>query len=193
MSREARTEAERERYSKLYRDRAYPKGNPERLCVWAGCEPWLPVIDLGCGRASLASVFFNYTGVDFTGEGFKGVSIISKFSKLVVASFVGADAFTSMPEVMEKEYELAICADVMEHIPPEDVEAVLRAFEKIKTKRIVFSIACFESRWKDESGGLHLTVREPEWWKQSLLAMQAFRVTRFALLGKTLFAELKKS
>ena len=67
-----------------------------------------------------------------------------------------------------KTWDLGYCCDVMEHIPPEKVDAVL---EKIFARcgRVFFSI----NFQKDHFGGvighpLHLTIRPFKWWADKL-------------------------
>ncbi len=179
-----RTTHEAGRYHRLYAEKGYPSGNPERLVVWAGANVNESVIDLGCGRATLARIFTRYTGVDFTGAGFpKGPSKIP----LVIAPLDELPDF-----ITAKKYGLAICADVMEHIVPEDVGRVLASILSLNARRVIFSICCRESNWKDEHGGLHLTVQPPAWWVEKIKAVMLsnWNLCRSEMHGANLYVEI---
>jgi len=58
------------------------------------------------------------------------------------------------------------CCDVMEHIPPDDINKVLKAI-KLRSPNIYFSIAGGPSaKWKGMD--LHLTQRTQAWWERKL-------------------------
>lgn len=62
-----------------------------------------------------------------------------------------------------------ICHDVMEHIPEEMVSKTLETISRHCKKGATFSIACFQDGFGRYIGEtLHLTVKEPEWWKAQL-------------------------
>src|SRR5262245_48758674 len=63
------------------------------------------------------------------------------------------------------------CTDVMEHIPPEHVEAVLANIRAMTSKGGFFQIAMFEEGFGDFIGEtLHLTIKNENWWISKLLA-----------------------
>jgi len=63
----------------------------------------------------------------------------------------------------DKDFELITAFDMLEHLLPDEVEAVLKEFERV-AKRFVFSISHVPS----VIGDLHPTVRPIKWWKQML-------------------------
>lgn len=68
------------------------------------------------------------------------------------------------------EAPIGVCTDVMEHIPPEKVDAVLENIAK-RTPECFFQISLNKSGDNDEEkygGHLHLTVETPEWWEKTL-------------------------
>lgn len=82
--------------------------------------------------------------------------------------FIEASLFTDFEHF---EVPFAVSTDVMEHIPPEQVEKVL---ENIATRaeNCFFQISLNASGERDEEkygGHLHLTVEEPDWWEKRLL------------------------
>ena len=61
------------------------------------------------------------------------------------------------------------CCDVMEHIPPEKVDAVLAEIAKVTIKSGYFSISCLPEHFgKLINDHLHLTVQNADWWIQKL-------------------------
>lgn len=65
-------------------------------------------------------------------------------------------------------HDFAVCVDVLEHIPPEKVDAVLDNIFAVSDHGYL-GIACFQ-----DTGGrlvgepLHLTVESPEWWRKKI-------------------------
>lgn len=64
--------------------------------------------------------------------------------------------------------DLGYCTDVMEHIPPARVDAVLQNITD-RVGRAVFTIAFFDDHFGQEIGEtLHLTVQPFTWWRDKL-------------------------
>jgi SAM-dependent methyltransferase len=63
------------------------------------------------------------------------------------------------------KFEVAVCADVMEHIPPEKVRDVIRCIARA-CDMCVFKIANFPS--VHEGRELHLTLQPRGWWAEQL-------------------------
>lgn len=182
--------SEAQRYEALYRDKAYPHGCPERVMIWAGCSPAVRILDMGCGRATLHRIFWRYTGFDFTLAGAPKNPLYPGQS-FHLADLTGPKSFLTMPEIVQSEYDVAVCNDVMEHLPPEDVEEALRNIAQVNARRFIFSIACTASRWGDEHGGLHLTIQPPEWWRERLVSCIG-EITRAETFGASAFFEILK-
>lgn len=82
--------------------------------------------------------------------------------------FIEASLFTDFEHF---DVPFAVCTDVMEHIPPEQVDKVLENIAKRATN-CFFQISLNKSGDNDEEkygGHLHLTVETPEWWEKKLL------------------------
>jgi SAM-dependent methyltransferase len=120
-------------------------------------EPAGEVIDFGCGTGR-ASVILKEAGldpilVDFAGNG--------RDLEAMGLPFVEADLTEPLPVSAAHGF----CADVLEHIPPADVETVIR--------NIMAAVdTCFFqiSTVPDVAGALigaplHLTVENHEWWR----------------------------
>jgi hypothetical protein len=68
-----------------------------------------------------------------------------------------------------RESDWALCTDVMEHIPPEHVDAVLANIAKATRKGAFFQIATTPDRMGKLIGErLHLTVQSAAWWREKL-------------------------
>jgi ubiquinone/menaquinone biosynthesis C-methylase UbiE len=58
--------------------------------------------------------------------------------------------------------------DMMEHLIPEEVPAVLREMRRVATTAAVFSISYSRSSHTLHDRGLHLTIRPERWWVQQI-------------------------
>jgi 2-polyprenyl-3-methyl-5-hydroxy-6-metoxy-1,4-benzoquinol methylase len=125
--------------------------------------PGATVIDFGCGtgRAALkiASAGHNVTLLDFA-ENCRDKDAES-------LPFIKWD----LTRPIEVKATYGFCTDVMEHIPPLDVEAVITNIMRA-APRTFFNI----STVPDELGvligqHLHLTVRPHKWWRETFQAL----------------------
>jgi hypothetical protein len=73
--------------------------------------------------------------------------------------------------------QYGFCADVMEHLPPEKVDAVFQQIAARTERSCYFQIALFEDIWHGQR--LHLSVFPAEWWQERILA--AFPSAEFQL------------
>jgi len=65
----------------------------------------------------------------------------------------------------DRRFDLGVCADVMEHIPPSKVDDVLARIAEA-CDFVVFKIANYPSSFGD--GALHLTLHNADWWLAKL-------------------------
>lgn len=119
------------------------------------------VIDFGCGTGRATKKLQNY-GCDVV-----GIDIAPNALETDV-KFVKAILW-DLPGYVTADY--GICCDVMEHIPPEKVGAVIENIARAVVKGVYFRI----DFGPDEMGAiigqpLHLTVRPAVWWKAQLHA-----------------------
>lgn len=162
-------EIEDKKYSELYAD-GYPIGDPMGLVKKFNYSSDKAVCDLGCGRASSSNFFKNYVGVDVS------TYIINENKKNRTGEFYRA-SLHDLSVIYNKEFDLSICADVMEHIPPEEVNGVLSEISKLKSKKFAFSISTRPSVFLDKEGNnLHLTVWSNNKWIEELSSY--FKVIR---------------
>lgn len=77
----------------------------------------------------------------------------------------GKPEWAALPE----PHDLVVCTDVMEHVEPEHVDAVLDHIYSLAHKAVFFMINPNPSTGTLPDGRLlHLTVRPLEWWAEKL-------------------------
>lgn len=64
-----------------------------------------------------------------------------------------------------RQWDIGICADVMEHIPEQHVDAVLQNIAE-SVGQVMFKIANFPDSFG--KGSLHLTLQDDKWWREKL-------------------------
>ena len=110
------------------------------------------VVDFGCGRNDLVRdlrrLGIDGLGVDFA---FPDADLVRPMHKTALHAGV-ADVVTSF--------------DALEHLLPEDVDAVLAEMRRVAKPRghFVFSICTRPSKTTVAGEGLHPTVRQLDWW-----------------------------
>lgn len=158
------------KYSLLYEKgspttkfKPYPIGNPMGLVREFSYSNDLRACDLGCGRASLSNYFKeHYVGVDCSKY------IIDLNKSRLKHDFYHA-SLCSLACLKDCEFDVSICADVMEHIPEEHVDEVLGEISTVKSNVYAFGISTRKSVFLDNNGGnLHLTVWDHEKWLAKL-------------------------
>jgi 2-polyprenyl-3-methyl-5-hydroxy-6-metoxy-1,4-benzoquinol methylase len=117
------------------------------------------VMDFGCGNATslewLASVGFKPAGVEIARNATNHPRVI----------------FGDMRENLNLPVsDYGICTDFMEHIPTDDVDAVLDNIASAVRRGVLFVIARDEDKDGISIGQqLHLTRKPREWWDEVLL------------------------
>ena len=117
------------------------------------------VIDFGCGTGRAAKKFqdqgFSIVGVDIAPEALEtDVPLIQA-------------CLWHMPDMYA---DWGFCTDVMEHIPPEKVQPVLKQIRARTKKGVFFQIALTKDSFGDRIGErLHLTIEPMEWWVEQIL------------------------
>ena len=158
---------EDDKYSWLYKNN-YPIGQPMRVVKKFNLDKNLSCIDLGCGRASLSTHFTNYTGVDVS-------EYIIEFNKLNRSGkYIHASLDDLSP--IDDFYDVAICSDVMEHLPPDQIKNVLKSISSLSVKDFYFVISTRKSFILDkEKKNLHLSVFSASVWRNMFL--EFFKIT----------------
>jgi len=150
-------------YRDCYRESDYKMGPDRRARMNAairatGCSR--SMLDVGCGRGELlddhSDEFRLCMGAEIVPELCDGRWVIEIGS--VTQLPWGANAF-----------ELVVCADVLEHIPPGDSEQALRELWHVADRALILHVAWFSHKWKLPNGemiDLHCNKREMDEWLQ---------------------------
>ncbi len=157
-------EREAAKYRAMWSKKTYRNYSPgdehyEQVIEYLEPDEGASIIDFGCGTGRLASRLaekFAVTGVDFADN---------CLDEGIALPFVKANLW-SLPNL---KADFGLCCDVMEHIPPEKVDAVLANIEKSVTHGVFFRI----DHMHDNLGALigvplHLSVHDEEWWAKKL-------------------------
>jgi len=165
---DALSQEEFEKYRKMWAVHGYRQRSPgERslgeFLLTADMPKHSTILDfgVGCGRPAFALQEKGYrvTGIDLT-ETCLDSHILYKLN------FVKASLW-DLPSDLTGDY--GYCTDVMEHIPPEKVDAVLS--EQVRTCKVgcFYQIATFQDTFgRKIKETLHLTVENADWWEAKL-------------------------
>ena len=154
--------SERNKYQLLWQFDGYRDSSPGEHVVGLFLDLVKPdnlIIDFGCGtgRAALKMVERKHEVVlvDFTDN--------CRDEEAMGLPFFEWDL--SYPCPLRAPY--GFCTDVMEHIPTEDVDAVIANIMEAATK-VFFQISTVADVFGGVIGStLHNTVRSPQWWQQT--------------------------
>lgn len=117
------------------------------------------VIDFGCGSGRALKAF-QEKGLEVL-----GVDIAVNCLNPDINVPLCISPLWSLPDI---KGDFGFCTDVMEHIPPEYVDDVLRGIKKSVSK-VYFQIATIPDGFGDLIGErLHLTVKPTKWWLETL-------------------------
>lgn len=156
---------ERDKYRTIWGDAQYRVVSPgarhlASAIEWMAPEPGATFTDWGCGTGRAADELFargfDVRLVDLAGNAYVGA-----------LPFVEACLWDLPPEMPATEY--GFCADVMEHIPTEHVDAVLAGIRLRTGRKCYFQIALFHDSHFTQAGPLHLSVFPGEWWEAKLM------------------------
>ena len=103
------------------------------------------VLDYGCGQSRLYS---KITGPD----------IIDRYDP----------AISGIDHIPRDHYDLVICTDVMEHIPEEEVDNVLRELKSLGDTVYIVISCDLAAEILPNGENAHCTVRPPIWWIKKL-------------------------
>lgn len=163
-------QAEQVKYERMWREvPGYRRHSPgESLATEfrarLGVKSGESVIDVGCGTGRAAAILaakgLNVTCLDIAENAYDaGVKL----------PFVQG-CLWDLPEGVAR-FDWFFCADVMEHIPEDQVEAALDNILRIAARGGMFQIAHFNDSWGAQIGeSLHLTVKPRTWWEPKILS-----------------------
>lgn len=161
------TELEREKYSAVWDNPLYAVVSPglrhlKGALEWMQPEEGASFTDWGSGSGQAADRLYeagyHVRMVDIAANSYKGDKEIPLY----------VSCLWDLPEELPCS-DYGICCDVMEHLPPERIDEVLRAIAKRTNKAVYFQIALFHDHTFTDNGPLHLSVFPIDWWKAKLL------------------------
>jgi predicted TPR repeat methyltransferase len=143
---------------------------PEALDIQSNFE-FKTCVDYGCAKGFLVNAL-RIVGCDAWGED------ISEYA--VENCHPNVRDYVSLPN--DKEYDLLICKDVLEHIEVEDIPSVLQKFKK-KSKQFFFVIPLGDDdrfRIREyEVDITHVTKKDEEWWIR-MFESQGMELVKFS-------------
>ena len=161
-------------YEKVWKVDGYRNRSPGEELVpyfleWAGEIPaGSSIVDWGCGTGrsskALYDAGFDVTAVDFV-DGCLNPEILELATDNPRFRFIKHD----ITKKSDFQADYGFCADMMEHLKPEDVPIALSNI-LLSCKKVYFQISTIGDNWgyhKDvDFGDLHLTVENYFWWLQ---------------------------
>jgi len=152
-------EREKAKYMSMWEQPAYRKSAPGESHAEIALNLFETgtLIDFGCGTGRGAKIFqdhgYEVTGVDFSPNGLE-----------TEIPFVDA-CLWDLPDL---KAEYGFCTDVMEHIPSEKVEEVLKGISRC-CEKAYFNISIVDDSLGSLIGKkLHMTLMSPEGWRDLL-------------------------
>jgi len=165
------TEVERDKYTRMWtKVPGYRSTSPGEQLVphflkHAAWERGDTLIDLGCGPGR-ASVKLAEAGLDITQLDIAAESRDWEV-KRVGLPFIEASLW-ELPEGLGT-FDWVYCCDVLEHIPPDHVDAALDCMARVTGYGAFMQIALFPEGFGRHIGEtLHLTVQPAEWWMERI-------------------------
>ncbi len=155
---DALEQSERAKYETVWNQPSYRTAN-QGLGLWQRARAIFgtptSALDIGCGNGRLMAAMLA-EGIDAHGVDFAPNAPDAGNAARVTNACLWDMQF-------DRRFELGVCADVMEHIPPERVDAVLQRIVDC-CDVTVFEIANYPSIY----GDLHLTLQDADWWQAKL-------------------------
>lgn len=180
--------SERTKYETMWGIERYRKYSPgERLVDYflsrVNVTDKHVVIDFGCGSGRAASKINRITGATVLGLDIATNCLDPDIKGLTL---IECCLWEEVPRG-----DVGYCTDVMEHIPPEHIDAVLTNIRDSIDGETFFQICTQPAGFgKDQDLTLHMTVRGGSWWMRKL--EQYFKVKSWSE-GNTGFTCIAKS
>lgn len=107
------------------------------------------LIDYGCGQAMA------HPEINFEGGGVN----LTLYDPAV-------ERYSAKPQGI---FDAAICTDVLEHIPEEDLDEVISDLDRYGSKMVFVTVCCRKAKQILPDGrNAHVTVKPEEWWLEKL-------------------------
>lgn len=154
---------QKELYETLWRTEYTPSACAKPLAdfVIATAQKEDKLLDIGCGNGLTVKLLrqagLQAFGVDLTLEGVRrdmGVIGMPLWFKEI--------SVTDMRSIPDDYYDYTFSTDVLEHLPPEEVEQAIAEIMRITKRKTFHSMP----NWGDDRLGMdvHLTKQDPDWW-----------------------------
>ncbi len=118
----------------------------------------MSVLDVGCGKGQFCEFLAS------KGKQVHGLDISAPFPDNDKVRWIRGD----MLHIPVFSVEWITAFDVLEHIPEDEIDAVLQEFNRIAVKGFIFSICFRDSIYKIQGESLHPTVKPLKWWEEKL-------------------------
>ncbi len=168
-------EREREKYDKVWTFDQYRHFSPGleigkklQLTDQLRAHRVRTVLDAGCGSGKLMQWLMTDYAEEFEVHGFDiSAHCLDPWFADIKEEILTVGCLWDAVDFVT-HYDAIICTDVLEHIPPERIPAVLANFRRCADKLCFLSIALFADHFGPElvDEPLHLSVKPPEWWYQ---------------------------
>lgn len=160
-------ESEKAKYEKIWAVPGYRVNSPGEGLVdcFAAVTPTGTLIDLGCGTGraglKLRDLGFEVTLFDLT------KAALDKKTIQAGLPFIEGNLWGNC--LFWAPFDWIYCTDVLEHIPPEHIDATLDNMARITGLGGFLQIAMFEDGFGKYIGDtLHLTIQTEEWWMEKI-------------------------
>lgn len=166
------TKKEREKYTKIWTHDKYRQSSPAQRVInefMAKMTPALDerIYDYGCGTGR-ASLMLRNKGYMVTMVDIAANCLDPEVKQNLLPGFLDFKE-ACLWEMELEPAPIFFSADVMEHIPPDKVDEVLKRIAKQCTSGGFFQIALFKEGLGELIGEeLHLTVESADWWLSKL-------------------------
>jgi SAM-dependent methyltransferase len=124
------------------------------------------ILDAGCGSGQVMEWLMTHHPKEFRVHGFDiAANCLNPFFAGRESEVLSIGCLWDSEDI-PKGFDAVFCTDVLEHIPPERVDAVMSNLRRAAGKAAFLGIALFEDGFGPVIIGshLHLTVQPVEWW-----------------------------
>ena len=118
------------------------------------------LLDYGCGKAKLYNEEFQTNKASYPN--------LRDYWNIKINLY--DPCYKPYDKLPTEKVDISICIDVLEHIPMEDIDWVLREFMSLTKKITFFNIACYPAIALLPNGeNAHINIQTPEWWQEKMI------------------------